>query len=120
MAKEQLHAAIYPESEIAKSSAQRPEWAAIHEELAKHKNLNLQFMWEEYRGQYPDGFGYSRFCDLYREWRKSGGREVSLYHERRAAEIMEVDSTPRTQVFAGTPAGWATRCRAWSMAFPRE
>jgi transposase len=23
----------------------------------------------EYRGHHPDGYGYSRFCDLYVEWR---------------------------------------------------
>ena len=91
MSDDELRAIMYPESAPAKRSAQAPDWQAIHEELAKHKNLNLQFMWEEYREQHPDGLGYSRFCELYREWREVGGREVSLYRERKAAEIMEVD-----------------------------
>jgi len=25
-------------------------------------------LWEEYRAEHADGYGYSRFCDLYREW----------------------------------------------------
>src|SRR6516162_8613797 len=27
-------------------------------------------LWEEYRWEHADGYGYSRFCDLYGEWRK--------------------------------------------------
>jgi transposase len=48
-------------------------------------------MWEEYKEQHPDGKSYSWFCELYREYRKTAGRAVSLYHERRAGELMEVD-----------------------------
>lgn len=25
-------------------------------------------LWEEYRAAHPDGYGYSRFCDLFREF----------------------------------------------------
>ena len=32
--------------------------------------MTLALLWEEYRGQHPDGYGYSRFCDLYGEWRR--------------------------------------------------
>ena len=91
MSEGELHAIMYPESGDSRESIPGPDWRAIHEELATHKNLNLQFMWEEYREQRPDGLSYSRFCELYREWREVAGREVSLYRERKAAEIMEVD-----------------------------
>jgi len=86
----ELQSVLRPKDETAKRP--EPDWKAIHEELARHKNLNLQFMWEEYREQHPeDGLSYSRFCEIYREYRKDAGREVSLYHERKAGEIMEVD-----------------------------
>ena len=93
MGDDELHAVAYPGSKAGngKGDTHVPDWAEIHEELARHKNLNLQFMWEEYRGRHPSGLGYSRFCELYREWRRTGGREVSLYREWKAAEIMEVD-----------------------------
>jgi len=88
MTEGELHAAVYPESHEPR---QEPDWASIHKELAKHPNLNLQYLWEEYREQNPTGIGYSRFCELYRNYRKAAGRAVSLYHERKAGEIMEVD-----------------------------
>jgi transposase len=82
---------LYPDSEKKQARQTEPDWVAIHEELAKHKNLNLQFMWEEYREQNPDGKSYSWFCEQYRKYRKAVGRGVSLYHERKAGELMEVD-----------------------------
>jgi transposase len=46
-----------------------PDWAKVHEEL-KRRGVTLMILWEEYRGEVPDGHGYSRYCQLYSEWRK--------------------------------------------------
>ena len=91
MADEQLHGILYPEDESKKQSPPEPDWKAIQEELAKHKNLNLQYMWEDYRAQHPNGLSYSRFCVHYRQYREATSRQVSLHNERRAGEVMEVD-----------------------------
>jgi transposase len=48
-------------------------------------------MWEEYRQQKPEGLSYSKFCEHYRAYRKTTGRQVSLHLERKAGELMEVD-----------------------------
>ncbi len=32
--------------------------------------MTLQLLWEEYKGERADGYGYSQFCALYREWSK--------------------------------------------------
>jgi transposase len=97
MPETELQSAIYPESEKSKEQAgHHPDWQAIHDELTKHPNLNLQFMWEEYREQNPTGKSYSWFCDQYRKYRKAVGRGVSLYHERKAGELMEVDWAGKT------------------------
>jgi transposase len=87
----ELHEALYPQSQSQPRTKHLPDWKAIHEELAKHKNLNLQFIWEEYRTQRPEGLSYSQFCKLYRQYRKASDRQVSLYNERKAGELMEVD-----------------------------
>jgi transposase len=42
-----------------------PDWSVIHREL-KRKHVTLQILWDEYIAQHPDGYRYSRFCDLYR------------------------------------------------------
>ena len=44
-----------------------PDWAWVHREL-RRPNVTLALLWEEHRAAAPDGFGYSWFCDLYREW----------------------------------------------------
>lgn len=44
-----------------------PDWSAVHREL-KRKHVTLQVLWEEYAAEHPDGYKYSRFCDLYRGW----------------------------------------------------
>jgi len=87
----ELHAALYPQIQSQSRTKQLPDWNAIHEELAQHKNLNLQFVWEEYRAKFPDGLSYSQFCHHYRQYRKATDRQVSLYNERKAGELLEVD-----------------------------
>ncbi len=66
-----------------------PDYAAICRGLQTHKHVTLQLLWEEYRGQNPDGYRYSRYCDLYRSWRRR--QDVVLRHEHRAGEKLFVD-----------------------------
>lgn len=44
-----------------------PDWAAVNREL-KRKHVTLQVLWDEYIELHPDGYRYSRFCELYRGW----------------------------------------------------
>src|ERR1700686_612407 len=44
-----------------------PDWAAVHRER-KRKHVTLQILWDEYIERHPDGYRYSRFCELYRGW----------------------------------------------------
>jgi transposase len=71
-----------------------PDWSQIHQELQTHKNLTLQLLWQEQRESNPEGYGYSRFCDLYRRWLKK--LDLVLRQEHRAGEKMFVD-------YAGAP-----------------
>jgi transposase len=45
-----------------------PDWAYIHREL-RRKAVTLMLLWQEYKQQYPDGYQYSRFCELYGQWK---------------------------------------------------
>ena len=66
-----------------------PDWSQIHRELQTHKNLTLQLLWQEQRENNPEGYGYSRFCALYRRWLKK--LDLVLRQEHRAGEKMFVD-----------------------------
>lgn len=44
-----------------------PDWAAIYREL-KRKHVTLAMLWDEHIERHPEGYSYSRFCELYRGW----------------------------------------------------
>ena len=76
-------------TERARSRLPAPDFGSIHAELQQHKHLTLQLVWEEYRTQHPEGYRYSRFCELYQRWRRN--QEVVLRQEHRAGEKLFVD-----------------------------
>src|ERR1035441_9234280 len=41
-----------------------PNWKEIHQEL-RRKSVTLQLLWNEYHQIHPEGYAYSRFCELY-------------------------------------------------------
>ena len=40
-----------------------PDWPSLAREM-RRPGVNLVVLWEEYRETHPEGYGYSRFCDL--------------------------------------------------------
>jgi transposase len=46
-----------------------PDWSALVSEL-KRPGVNLLVLWEEYRATHPEGYAYSRFCQLFREFER--------------------------------------------------
>jgi len=45
----------------------QPDWAYVHGEL-RRKGVTLMLLWEEYRVVHANGYGYSRYCELYTRW----------------------------------------------------
>ena len=66
----------------------QPDWPAIHREL-RRKDVTLALLWEEYRAAHPEGYGYSRFCELYRRW--EGRLAPTMRQHHVAGERMFVD-----------------------------
>lgn len=68
-----------------------PDFQYLQDELRTHKRLNLtlDLLWREYREQHPDGYQYSRFCDLYRQW--LGKRDYCMRQDHKAGEKLFVD-----------------------------
>ncbi len=63
-----------------------PDWPSMIREM-RRPGVNLMLLWEEYRGTEPGGYGYSRFCDLYREF------------ERRVTPVMRQHHAAGDKVF---------------------
>lgn len=70
-----------------------PDWAAVAREI-KRPGVHLLMMWEEYRETHPDGYGYSRFCDLYREFERKLAPTMRQHHV--AGEKVFVDFSGKT------------------------
>lgn len=84
-----LEARLYPPPEATPADKRPlPDWAAIHREL-KRPGVTLQLLWEEHRAQHPNGYGYSRFCDLYRAFTKRLSPTMRQHHV--AGERLFVD-----------------------------
>lgn len=66
-----------------------PDFAKVRQELEQHRELTIELVWEEYRQQQPDGYCYSRFCKLYRRWKKR--QDVVLRQDHRPGEKLFLD-----------------------------
>jgi len=68
-----------------------PDFDYIYRELKAHKkfNLTLDQLWREYKEQYPDGYQYSQFCQLYRCYRDK--LDYSMRQDHKGGEKLFVD-----------------------------
>lgn len=57
-----------------------PDWAKVHQEL-RRKGVTLQLLWKEYRRDYPEGYGRSQFCHLYRQWASKVDPVLRQHHQ---------------------------------------
>lgn len=88
-----LEARLYPGNQANTSRRPEPDMALVHREL-KRKGVTLQLLWFEYKGQHPDGYQYSQFCERYREF--CGHLDVVMRQSHRAGEKMFVDYAGQT------------------------
>ena len=96
MTNDELEALLYP-GPRGVSGARRavPDWEEVHRELARHRHLTLQLIWEEYR-EVAKGpvYSYSRYCELYHEWKRR--LNVTMRQSWKAGERMFVDYAGET------------------------
>lgn len=63
-----LRGMLYPKKQA--STIPEPDWAEVRKQLSQHRHLTLDQLWQEYKSNEPTGYCYSRYCVLYRRWRK--------------------------------------------------
>jgi transposase len=89
-----LEALLFPpQPDVPSDQRPAPDWGAVHRDL-RRPNVTLALLWEEYRAATTDGFGYSWFCDLYREW--AGRLKPTLRQVHIAGERLFVDFAGHT------------------------
>jgi len=58
---------LYPPVVVSEAVRILPDWSLLQKEMRK-KNVTLALLWDEYKAGQSDGYQYSQFCKLYREF----------------------------------------------------
>lgn len=83
----ELEARLFPRPHPERECPE-PDWAEVDQEL-RRKGVTLSLLWQEYKAEHPEGYQYSRYCELYRRWK--GRHKLSMRQEHRAGETLFVD-----------------------------
>ena len=72
LTEEELEVRLFRQAQTRGRDLDRPipEWPQTHKEL-RRRAVTLKLLWDEYREVYPEGYGYSQYCELYRRWAKT-------------------------------------------------
>ena len=85
----QLEQLLFPSTRVIENPEKcLPDLQYVFEEL-RRKGVTLMLLWQEYKEAHPDGYQYSQFCNLYRQW--AGRIDPVMRQEHRAGEKMFVD-----------------------------
>jgi len=85
---------MFPPPPVVPEGRPLPDFNLVHKELKSRKSVTLQLLWEEYREAYPEGFNYSWYCELYRQWARK--LDIVMRQEHRAGEKIFVDHAGQT------------------------
>jgi transposase len=88
LAEEALEARLYGARAAPGGSRPRPDCSYLHTERRK-PGVMLELLHLEYLEQHPDGYRYTQFCEIYRQW--LARRRLTMRQVHRAGEKCFVD-----------------------------
>ena len=104
-----IEALLYPSVKSGNlKKCSMPSMEYLHHEL-RRKSVTLHLLWYEHKQENPDGYQYSRFCDLYRGWEKK--LDVCLRQEHRAGEKLFIDYAGQTMPIINRTTGEITQAQ---------
>jgi transposase len=62
-----LERLLYPPVVCTDSVRAQPDWSLVQKEM-KRKGVTLALLWDEYKANHPEGYQYSQYCKLYRDF----------------------------------------------------
>lgn len=92
---EKIYSVLFPTTS-RNPSYPLPDFGKVHKEL-KRKGVTLMLLWYEYQSQHPNGYSYSRYCELYQEF--AGKLKPGMRITHHAGEKLFVD-------YSGLTLGW--------------
>jgi transposase len=109
-----LEARLYPPPPSTPGDQRpQPDCAAIHREL-KRPGVTLLLLWQEHRAAHPEGFSYSRFCELYTRWK--GRLTPTMRQTHVAGEKLFVDYAGTTIDVVDAATGEVHACQLFVAA----
>jgi transposase len=97
-----LEALLFPPRVPQDTDRPLPDWNYIRSELSR-KGVTLTLVWQEYKREHPDGYHYSRFVQLFREW--EGSHSYSMVQQHRPGEKLFVDYSGQTMLLTNPETG---------------
>lgn len=84
-----LERLLFPASrEVTQVVRAEPNWAHVDQEL-RRKGVTRALIWQEYRAEHPDGYGYTWFCVHFDAWKRRTSPTMRQSHA--AGEKVFVD-----------------------------
>jgi len=88
---EEIKSLVYPLYSGRRIIKPDPDFENIQAALQQDPNKNLQYLWEDYRSDNPEGLSYSQFCERFRRWKNETGQNLSMHIEREPGKEMLID-----------------------------
>jgi len=111
---------LYTATEPASAGAPRQQdllgWITTHGNDLRKKHVTRQLLWEEYRQQYPDGYGYTWFCRHLNDY--LGNKDVTAIFEHRPGEKMMVDFAGDRLSYIDLETGEVIETQVWVSVLP--
>lgn len=98
---EKIHTTLYPITS-KNPTHEHPDFGKVHKEL-KRKGVTLLLLWYEYQAQYPKGYSYSRYCELYQTFIGKTNPSMRITHH--AGEKLFVDYSGLTVLWVDKSSG---------------
>ncbi|MDH3699567.1 MAG: IS21 family transposase [Flavobacteriaceae bacterium] len=80
--------------------------------------VTRHLLWEEYRQDYPEGYGYSQFCERLK--REIGRKDLTLSLHHVPGEVMQVDFAGKKMRWIDPLSGEVIECEVLIAVFPHS
>ena len=107
-------------NDLSPVKSKRYENLVTHFEYAKkelHKTgVNRQILWMEYLDQYPDGYKYSQYCGLFKNYMKQ--TDPAFHWEYVPGEFTQIDFAGKNLCYSNKPTGEIIACEVFVGILP--
>lgn len=119
LADKELAAIVY-DNDIAPTPGRRNQDLLKHFEYAKKEcqktGVNKQILWIEYSDQYPQGYKYSQYCNLFKKYLKN--TDPAFHWEYEPGEFTQIDFAGKKLSYVNKQTGEVIACQVFVAVLP--